>query len=143
MTFIEMILVSGIDCAHTQLNSQITSRKIKWCFVMRWQPLITYAKRIRLGVLFLMFAECKTPLRFNLCELISAGSSVTFITLDGKIRAARRYLCICDRMRARVLSDTKPHMRMRSKRLNVYTLRYDQPYSRPYHTASMHNVRMA
>lgn len=102
------------ESTHTQLNPRITPRKIKWCFVTRRQLLIAYAKRVRSDILFLVFAECKTPHRFDLCELIPQAVQLRLLPLMVRYVPARRYLCICDRMHARVLSDIKPHMRIRS-----------------------------
>lgn len=74
----------------------------------------------------------------------SAGSSVTFITLDSKIRAAHAAISafVIERVLESYLTQSRTHANA-EQRLNVYTPRYDQPRVPdliPYRP-SMHNVR--
>lgn len=91
-TFIKMISISDIKIdMHTrdaQPNARVTSRKIKWHFAARWQPLIAYSRRdvaltYLLSLMFdWMHDALSLSLSLDLMRIDSAGTSVTFITLD-------------------------------------------------------------
>lgn len=104
MTFIEMISVSGTRnrTRANAIESSNYSRKDQMV-ASRCDGKYNTANYIREAnstapryILFLMHAECKTPVQ--LMRIDSAGSSVTFITLDGKTRTCTQVsLHLCDR----------------------------------------------
>lgn len=99
-TFIEMISVSGSAesmRAHAiESSNYIQKGQMVLRGTMATANYIREANPLRYTILSVRGMQDAAPVR--LMRIDSAGGSVTFITLDGKIRTARRYLCICDRM---------------------------------------------
>lgn len=130
--------IHATECSNYIQKDRMTFRRA----MGRWQPLIAYSRRefALTYLLSLMFAdECKTPLSLGLMRIDSAGTSVTFITLDSTACGYLSHSWLGTRTMPYLTRSTW----IRSATVKrLYAVVWSTVFS-TLRTANMHNARMA